>query len=163
MFIVPSEVTPVLTTQGTATIRPVVTATAPGQPKHEEDQSAPSTSRRPVDIPELTTAESVTMSHQGKGQAPFIYLVGLGNVPPCPCGQSKTRDDLFCPSTVWVLGSHSGRKLGSKLLYSLGHLTGPVLSVCLGVGFVQMSGISRNPGSVPCGHWGTAVPGIKAM
>ncbi|XP_037063591.1 low-density lipoprotein receptor [Peromyscus leucopus] len=59
-----TEVTPVLTTQGTATIRPVVTATAPGQPKHEEDQSAPSTSRQPVDIPELTTAESVTMSHQ---------------------------------------------------------------------------------------------------
>lgn len=66
---VPSEVAPVLTTQGTSTIRSVVTGATTRSPQHKEDQSASSTSRDPMDVPGLSTAESVTMSHQGKGQA----------------------------------------------------------------------------------------------
>jgi hypothetical protein len=69
MFIVPSEVDTVLTTQGTSAVRPVVTASATRPPKHSEDLSAPSTPRQPVDTPGLSTVASVTVSHQGTGQA----------------------------------------------------------------------------------------------
>lgn len=61
------EVAPVLTTQGTSTIRSVVTGATTRSPQHKEDQSASSTSREPVDVPGLSTAESVTMSHQVQG------------------------------------------------------------------------------------------------
>lgn len=59
-----AEVAPVLTTQGTSTIRPVSTARAVG-PK--ETPSASSPSRQPAGIPGLSTVESVTMSHQVQG------------------------------------------------------------------------------------------------
>ncbi|KAL1781382.1 low-density lipoprotein receptor isoform X1 [Sigmodon hispidus] len=62
-----TEVAPVLTTQGTSTLRPVVTATATGPPEHKDEQWAPSTSRQPVDIPGLSTVQSVTVSHQVQG------------------------------------------------------------------------------------------------
>lgn len=45
-------------------------------------------------------------------------------------------------------------KLGSKLRYSLSHLAGPtVLSFYVGTVSMQMSGISRDPRTVPCGGW----------
>ncbi|KAK7796135.1 hypothetical protein U0070_012174 [Myodes glareolus] len=61
------EVAPVLTTQGTSTIRSVVTGATTRSPQHKEDQLTSSTSREPVDVPGLSTAESVTMSHQVQG------------------------------------------------------------------------------------------------
>ncbi|CAO2635827.1 Low-density lipoprotein receptor, partial [Lemmus lemmus] len=61
------EVAAVLTTQGTSTIRSVVTGAATRSPQHKEDQLTSSTWREPVDAPGLSTAESVTMSHQVQG------------------------------------------------------------------------------------------------
>lgn len=69
MFIAPSEVDAVLTTQETSAIGSAVTTSAAGLPKHKEGPSATSTSGQPVDTPGLSTVESVTMSHQGNGQA----------------------------------------------------------------------------------------------
>lgn len=70
MFIAPSEVDTVLTTQATSAVTPVVTASAAGRPKHRDDLSALSTPRQPVDdTPGLSTVASVTVSHQGTGQA----------------------------------------------------------------------------------------------
>lgn len=57
----------VLTTQGTSATEPAVTASAAGPPKHKEGPSAASSSRTPVDAPGLSTVESVTVSHQVRG------------------------------------------------------------------------------------------------
>lgn len=69
-----TEVNTVMTTQGTSTIGPVVTASAAKPPKHEEEPSATSTSRQPMDNPGLSTVESVTVSHQVQGD-----MAGRGN------------------------------------------------------------------------------------
>lgn len=134
VFVVPSAVDPVLTTQGTSATEPVVTASAAGPPKHKEGPSAASSSRTPVDTPGLSTVESVTVSHQGNGQAHssflsttfffFItvrYLVRLGTWPLC------WRSIL---SFFHVGLGIKASELGRKLLCSPSHLACPtVLSV----------------------------------
>ncbi|XP_008572009.1 PREDICTED: low-density lipoprotein receptor [Galeopterus variegatus] len=61
-----TEPEPVVTTQGTYTVRPKGSS-APRGPKHTASPPAPSMSQQPVAIPELNTVETVTMSHQVLG------------------------------------------------------------------------------------------------
>ncbi|XP_008831779.2 low-density lipoprotein receptor isoform X2 [Nannospalax galili] len=64
-----TEVTTVPTTQGISTIRPLVTTVAMGT-ERKDDQTTSSTSGPPANISRLSTAESVTMSHQVLGDSP---------------------------------------------------------------------------------------------
>lgn len=111
MFITPSEVTPVLTPRGTSAIRPVATAAATRPPKHE-DQSASGTSGQPAHITGLSMVESVTMSHQGKGQAHrslaryIIYYTVFSGVGECTT-RSVVKAQLVAvcsllPSAPWL-------------------------------------------------------------
>ena len=68
------------------------------------------------------------------------------------CDGQRTRcNSWFSPSTMRSWRSDSDHQAISECLYSLSHLA--VLSVYVGTVSVQMSGISRDPRTVPCVHW----------